>query len=84
MTTKPPTDVIPSESKPPKDSTSKGDPLSSSIALIDLLGKSGLILAPAIPEDALIEAAARKHNITPDQAMSIYRTISGYGETDIH
>ncbi len=84
MTTKPPTDVVPTESNAPKDSDSQGDPLSSSIALINLLGKSGLILAPAMPEDALIEASARKHGITIEQAMGVYRTIAGFGEKDIH
>lgn len=84
MTTKPPTDVILYESNAPKDSSSKGDPLSSSIALINLLGKSGLILAPAMPEKLLIETAARKHNITIEQAMGVYRTITGFGEKGIH
>ncbi|MCK5167094.1 MAG: hypothetical protein KAQ66_07230 [Rhodospirillaceae bacterium] len=84
MTTKPPTDVVTCESDAPKDSSSKGDPLSSSIALINLLGKSGLILAPSMPEDALIEATAKKHNITIEQAMGAYRSIAGFGEKDIH
>ncbi|MCK5547352.1 MAG: hypothetical protein KAI27_08255 [Rhodospirillaceae bacterium] len=84
MTTKPPTNVTTKGSDAPKDPISNNDPLSSSLALIDLLGKSGLILAPAMPEKLLIEAAAKKHNITPDQAMGAFRTISGHGGIDIH
>ncbi|MCK5546185.1 MAG: hypothetical protein KAI27_02355 [Rhodospirillaceae bacterium] len=84
MATKPPTEARHIGSDAPKEPTSNDDPLSSSIALIDLLGKSGLILAPAMPEKLLIESVARKHNITIDQAMGAYRTIAGFGEKDIH
>ena len=82
----------PSNSIPPKASSPRGvscdDPLSStlssSLALIDLLNKSGLILAPAVPEVALVEAAARKINITPEQAKESFLIIAGFGETDFH
>lgn len=84
MASKPPRDAISNRTDPPKVPVSKGDPLSSSIALIDLLGRSGLILAPAIPTDRLVEAAAKKNGITADQALGAFRTIAGYGQTDIH
>ncbi|MDH3335470.1 MAG: hypothetical protein OEL50_02390 [Rhodospirillaceae bacterium] len=61
-----------------------GDLFSSSLALIDFLGKSGLLIAPAKPEDELINLVAKRYGVSPLQAKGIYRAIAGFGEKDMH
>ncbi|MDH5187695.1 MAG: hypothetical protein OEW37_01920 [Rhodospirillaceae bacterium] len=84
MATKPPTSAVSSGHQAPRSPSFKGDPFSSSLALIDLLGKSGLMLAPAMPKDELINAAAKRYGITPLQAKGVYKAIAGFGEKDMH
>ncbi|MDH5771672.1 MAG: hypothetical protein OEY84_00895 [Rhodospirillaceae bacterium] len=84
MATKPPTNAISSGYQAPRNPSLKSDPFSSSLALIDLLGKSGLLLAPANPEDALIKSVAKRYGVSPMQAKGVYRTIAGFGEKDMH
>lgn len=84
MASKPPTNAASNGNQAPRSPSLKGDPFSSSLALIDLLGKSGLILSPAMPSDKLINAAANMHSLSPQQAKGVYLTIAGFGEKNVH
>lgn len=83
MAPKPPTTAIGKRADAPK-AHSAGDPLSSSIDLLKLLDRAGLMLAPASPDSSLVAAAARQSAITPKQALRAFMIIAGHGESGLH
>jgi len=52
--------------------------LSNALSFIEDLHQHGLAFAPAMPEPEALEAAARKANITPKQALHAYLSILAY------
>lgn len=92
---KPPTKAIRPKPRSPRGDTGGGllspssnpdqqSALSSSLALVELIEQSGLILAPATPEPPLVAAAAKRAGIAPKQALEAFLIIAGFGEIDIH
>lgn len=76
-TSSPPSNVISFRAKPPKAHSSDGL-LSNTLDFIDSLREQGIAFAPAMPEAEALQAAARKANITPQQALSAYLAILDY------
>lgn len=76
-TSSPPSKAITVRALPPK-AHSMDAPLSNALSFVETLQQEGIAFAPAMPEPEALQAAARRANITPRQALAAYLAILEY------